>query len=63
MEMTNRLKFNESGQFIIDYLDIDYDEDKDDENGMYYHTCPLCEKNFIGHKNRIVCKKCRKPTI
>ena len=33
-------------------------EDFTHENGNYNNTCMYCDKNFIGHKRRIVCKLC-----
>lgn len=28
------------------------------ENGNYLNTCCFCEKTFIGHKRRVVCRQC-----
>ena len=33
-------------------------EDYNQENGQYLNKCCLCEKQFIGHKRRPVCKEC-----
>ncbi len=35
-----------------------WQEDKDDENGNYEHTCTQCGQVFIGHKRRTGCKIC-----
>ena len=36
----------------------DWSEDFKHENGNYQNKCVNCEKWFIGHKRRIVCKVC-----
>ena len=33
-------------------------DDFSHENGNYVNTCVICDHNFLGHKRRIVCKKC-----
>jgi len=43
--------------------DRDWEEDFTHENGNYQMNCLICEKSFIGHKRRIVCKKCTKENI
>lgn len=35
-----------------------FTEDFKYENGNYQSTCKFCTKEFMGHKNRFVCKKC-----
>lgn len=36
----------------------DWTEDSQHENGNYTNTCSICNKGFIGHKRRVVCKLC-----
>lgn len=36
----------------------DWPEDFPGENGNYQNRCSYCQKMFIGHKRRIVCKAC-----
>jgi len=38
--------------------DYDWPEDFDHENGRYYCKCSQCDCTFIGHKRRVVCRKC-----
>jgi hypothetical protein len=33
-------------------------EDFTHENGNYMNTCIRCKNDFMGHKRRVVCKKC-----
>jgi hypothetical protein len=33
-------------------------EDFEDENGQYINKCVQCGHYFLGHKRRVVCKKC-----
>lgn len=33
-------------------------EDYSHENGNYLCKCFQCNENFVGHKRRIICKKC-----
>jgi hypothetical protein len=40
-----------------------WSEDFDGENGQYMNNCTLCEKSFVGHKRRVVCKKCANMTL
>lgn len=40
-------------------LPEDYAEDSGNENGNYWHECPICGREFIGDKGRIVCKLCK----
>jgi hypothetical protein len=42
----------------IEFSEHSFPEDYDRENGRYLHTCPICEKTFVGYKNRINCKLC-----
>lgn len=37
----------------------DYPKDFSMENGQYWNRCSRCEKGFIGHKRRAICKVCR----
>lgn len=36
----------------------DWSEDFNHENGNYQNLCYNCQKTFIGHKRRVVCKLC-----
>lgn len=36
----------------------DWEEDRDLENGNYMGRCLSCERQFIGHKDRWLCKTC-----
>lgn len=36
----------------------DWPEDFAHENGQYTNRCHRCEKTFVGHKRRFVCKAC-----
>ncbi len=36
----------------------DFPEDASHENGRYMCYCLLCDRNFYGHKRRVVCKLC-----
>lgn len=36
----------------------DWKEDFQYDNGQYFKTCRSCRHTFIGHKRRVVCKKC-----
>lgn len=35
-----------------------WQEDFDLRNGKYFCRCRDCERTFIGHKSRFVCKEC-----
>lgn len=37
----------------------DWSEDFPYENGNYQNRCVECKEIFIGHKRRVVCKKCQ----
>lgn len=37
-------------------------EDYSDENGQYIQTCLNCNRQFMGHKRRVVCRECVYPT-
>lgn len=37
----------------------DWTEDSDHENGNYFGKCSTCGCDFIGHKRRFICKKCK----
>ena len=39
--------------------DRDWPEDCCHENGNYINKCLYCEQDFLGHKRRIVCRKCQ----
>ncbi len=38
----------------------DWPEDASHENGNYHCMCMGCGSDFIGHKRRVVCRKCAK---
>lgn len=38
--------------------ELDYKEDFSHENGNYSNICTYCHQEFLGHKRRVVCKKC-----
>lgn len=38
--------------------EYDWYEDAKFENGNYQNECCICHVIFIGHKRRVVCKKC-----
>lgn len=38
--------------------DRDWPEDFAHENGQYFCTCSVCDRQFTGHKRRVVCKLC-----
>lgn len=38
--------------------DRSYPEDYDHENGNYANQCIDCDQLFMGHKRRVICKKC-----
>ena len=38
--------------------DCDWIEDSSHENGNYFCKCLPCGSDFIGHKRRLVCRKC-----
>jgi len=40
----------------------DYPEDFEQNNGQYFHICPICGSEFIGHKYRRCCKVCLEKT-
>jgi hypothetical protein len=35
-----------------------YEEDFYHENGFYVNICIACNNKFMGHKRRVICKKC-----
>lgn len=39
-------------------IDRNWIEDFSHENGNYSNICILCNNRFLGHKRRVVCKKC-----
>lgn len=36
----------------------DWPEDSNLENGNYFNKCSVCNKEFVGHKRRVICKSC-----
>lgn len=41
-----------------DWAERNWPEDFNHENGQYFNRCIECDKEFMGHKRRMVCKKC-----
>ena len=41
----------------------DWPEDYPLENGNYNCTCSVCNKPFMGHKRRLVCRSCQKERL
>lgn len=41
----------------------DWAEDFSHENGQYSCICTTCREQFVGHKRRVTCKLCAKPTL
>lgn len=37
-------------------------EDREHENGNYDCICSQCNEVFTGHKRRVICRICAKPT-
>lgn len=37
---------------------LDFEEDFKHENGNYQNYCRYCSNHFLGHKRRIICKRC-----
>jgi hypothetical protein len=35
-------------------------EDFSHENGQYYCSCVYCGERFVGHKRRVVCRRCHR---
>ena len=44
--------------WMIGSPECDWTEDADHENGQYFNKCVCCACDFIGHKQRHVCKRC-----
>ena len=42
--------------------DRSWPEDYSHENGHYFNTCCNCQRQFMGHKRRVVCKVCASPS-
>jgi len=40
------------------YTTRDFPEDAHLENGNYECSCSYCNRGFIGHKRRVICKEC-----
>jgi len=38
--------------------ECDWIEDSRHENGGYFNKCMQCKDDFIGHKRRLICRKC-----
>jgi len=38
--------------------ELSWEEDFSHENGNYICICMECNLKFVGHKRRVVCKKC-----
>ena len=43
--------------------DNSWTEDFSHENGMYACICIACQEEFMGHKRRVVCKKCHTSAV
>lgn len=44
------------------WREFDWPEDSEDkDNGQYLNRCITCDRQFIGHKRRNVCKSCANP--
>lgn len=39
-------------------IERDWAEDFSHENGNYDNRCSICERFFVGHKRRVICKAC-----
>ena len=42
---------------LADYVG-NWKEDFSHENGNYMNICIRCDEEFLGHKRRVICKKC-----
>ena len=42
---------------LADYVG-NWKEDFIHENGNYMNICIRCDEEFLGHKRRVICKKC-----
>lgn len=58
-------EFNKSHEHVMKWLDLwnednprNWSEDFSHENGNYINTCCFCKLEFIGHKRKIICKRC-----
>lgn len=47
---------------LLDNKEGNWVEDFSHENGNYMNICCVCQKEFLGHKRRVVCKKCATQT-
>lgn len=60
-EMNNSKKVNEVTEKVLFKAgERDWEEDFPKENGQYFCKCVECGEKFIGHKRRLVCRKCAK---
>lgn len=50
-------------ELIADAEKRNWTEDFSHENGNYHCRCCICNNYFIGHKRRVVCKKCAEPHV
>lgn len=48
---------------MSNYIDRDWTEDRNFENGNYCSTCCKCGKQFIGQKRRVICKICSEAPV
>lgn len=46
------------GDLMSNVEDRNWTEDFSHENGKYINKCTICSHYFIGHKRRVICKKC-----
>jgi hypothetical protein len=45
---------------LLGSVDMNWPEDSAHENGNYSNKCVACDKYFVGHKRRCVCRVCNK---
>ncbi len=43
---------------LLDNHEGNWTEDFSHENGNYMNICIRCDQEFLGHKRRVICKKC-----
>lgn len=63
MSETEKLVPVEQPQLVRPYwmtgnAENDWTEDATHENGQYFCECASCDKDFVGHKRRKICRKC-----
>lgn len=60
------MAFNVSGNARIDWKEMEasgrsFPEGAPHENGSYICECHACDRYFVGHKRRRICKLCSVP--